>query len=218
MKKIAVLIAMGMEAGYLIKRMENPKPETAGGKKFLRGKIGEAEVVLHQCGWGMRNADNGVRALAENYRPDMIINYGVSGSLRHEVGLFETVVAVSSYAATGEAYKAGMSAATDADLAAFAARTIGATHKSPVATSRGILVAKKRKARLVERSGAVCIDMESYTAAKAANELGVPLLVMRCISDTLELKSFLVFFKNGAIAADKIAACVEAVIRKLAET
>ena len=212
MQKIGVLAAMSMEAGCLIKRIENAKPENRAGKKFLRGKIGGAEVVLHRCGWGMRNADKGVRALVENYQPDVIINYGVSGGLIPEIGLGETVIAAAcNHANTAQSNK------TDEGLAAFAAARLPHAKMAPVATSVGLIVNKKRKTRVARKSGAVCIDMETYAAANAANELGVPLLVIRCLSDTYEPASLLRFFKNGALAAEKAAADTQAVIKALAE-
>ena len=213
MKKIAVLVAMGMEASKLIARIENPAREKTAGKQFLRGRIGEAEVVLHICGMGMRRATNGAKALIENYKPDALVNYGVSGGLVPEMDLSDTVVVVSSCPASGKAYRTESAVPTDEALADFAAQVLPEARKGPAATSVGIIVNKKRKARLVEKTGAVCIDMESYAAAKTARELAVPLLVIRSMSDTVEPTSLVHFFKNGGDAAEKVAAEVERVIK-----
>ena len=217
MKTIAILVAMPMEAAPLLKRMDGTASEKIAGKKFLRGRIGGAEIVMYICGMGMRKADIGARALIASYKPDLLLNYGVSGGLVPEMGLSDTVVAVSSCPASGKAYRTESAAATDAALADFAALALPGAKKGPLATSIGIIVNKKRKARLVAKTGAVCIDMETYAAAKTARELGVPLLVIRCMSDTVEPTSLLHFFKNGADAAEKVAADVETVIKKLAE-
>ena len=217
MKKIAILVAMGMEAAKLIARIEGAQPESAAGGKFLRGKIGQAEVVLHQCGWGMRNAEKGTRALIEHFQPDVIVNYGVSGGIVPEIGLAETVIALSSFPASGRKYVGSAAELTDEKLARFAAGLLPHAQLAKISTSLGIIFSKRRKTRVAQKSGAVCIDMETYTAAKTANELGVPLLVIRCLSDTYEPASLLSFFKNGAIAAEKAAADTEAVIKALAE-
>jgi len=215
--KIAILVAMGMEAAKLTARIEGALPENRAGKKFLCGKIGQAEVVLHQCGWGMRNAEKGTRALVDNYRPDLIVNYGVSGGLVPEIGLAETVIALSSFPASGRRYVGGGAEATDEKLARFAAQLLPHAQLAKISTSLGIIFNKRRKTRVAQKSGAVCIDMETYTAAKTANELGVPLLVIRCLSDTYEPASLLMFFKHGEIAAEKVAADTERVIKALAE-
>jgi len=216
MLKIGILVAMGMEAGKLISRIEGAQPESAAGKKFVRGNIGQAEVLLHQCGWGMKNAEKGVRALAEHFKPDVIVNYGVSGGIVPEIKLAETVVALSSFPASGRKYVGNAAELTDQSLARFAAGILPHARLEKISTSLGIIFNRKRKTRVADRSGAVCIDMETYTAARTANELGVSLLVIRCLSDTYNSASLLAFAKNGEIAAESVAKDTEAVIKALA--
>ena len=185
MKTIAILVAMPMEAAPLLKRMEGTVQEKTAGMKFLRGRLGGAEIVMHICGMGMRKAANGAKALVANYRPDLLLNYGVSGGLVPEMGLSDTVVVTSSCPASGKAYKTESAVPTHAALADFATQALPGARKGPASTSIGLIVNKKRKARLVEKTGAVCIDMETYAAAKIAKELNTPLLVIRCMSDTV---------------------------------
>ncbi|MCL2106984.1 MAG: 5'-methylthioadenosine/S-adenosylhomocysteine nucleosidase [Oscillospiraceae bacterium] len=216
-KKIAVLVAMGMEADCLIKRIENARTEKAGGRTFLRGTVGSAEVVLYRCGWGMRRAADGARALIGYARPDALLLYGVSGAIVPTLRIADTVVAEASFATWGKAFAAGLSQPTDETLANFAAGVLGEAQKAPVATSVGVILRKKRNARIAAASGALCTDMESYAVAKAAAELDMPLLVIRSISDTFERISLLAFLKNGKIAAERAALDTETVIKALAE-
>ncbi|MCL1952155.1 MAG: 5'-methylthioadenosine/S-adenosylhomocysteine nucleosidase [Oscillospiraceae bacterium] len=209
---IAVLAAMSMEAAPLLRRMENPS-----GKQFLCGTIGQAQVVLHICGAGMRRAANGAKALIEKYHPDLLVNYGVSGGLMPGLHVGDTVIVTSSCPASGKAYRTEPAVPTDAALADFASQALPHAIQAPAATSLGILVNKQRKARLVAKTGAVCIDTETYAIAKTARALAIPLLVLRCLSDTVEPASLLRFFQNGAMAAEKIAADVEAVLKALME-
>jgi len=210
---IAVLAAMGMEAARLRERIENAEPMAPRGKT-VRGAVGAAAVILHRCGWGMRNAARGARAVIENYHPDALVLCGVSGGLLPNIRVGETFIASSAFPAWGKAREAF---ATDAKLADFAARVLEGARQSPVATSRGLILRKKRKLGVVLQSGAACIDMESWAVAKTAQEMGVPLLILRAISDTYRPSSLLAFFKNGALAAEKAAADTEAVLKKLAE-
>jgi len=215
--KIGILVAMGMEEGCLARHIEQQQPETRGGKKFLRGNIGQAEVVLHRCGWGMAHAARGVRALVDHHKPDLIVNYGVSGGMNPDIQLGDTVIASSSIPCLGRAYTANKAEATDQALAEFAAGVLLNAKTAPVCTSQALIVNIKRKARIAAKTGAVCCDMETYTAAKAANELGIPLLVIRSLSDTMQPKSMVHFFKNGKAAAIKVAKETEQVIKALAE-
>ena len=217
MKKIAMLVAMNMEAAKLISRMEGLRHEKTAGRKFLCGKIGQAEVVMYICGMGLRRAAIGARALVESYQPDMLVNYGVSGGLVPGLGVGDTVVVTSSCPASGKAYRTESAVPMDEGIAKFAAQVLPDARVAPAATSIGLILNKRRKARLVAKTGAVCIDMESYAAAKTARALDTPLLVIRCMSDTLEPESLLHFFKNGDMAAEKVGAETETVIKKLAE-
>ncbi len=215
MKNIAILAAMGMEAAQMEKRIDGVRPEKAAGRKFLRGRVGAAEVTLHQTGWGMRNAEKGARALIAHARPEALVLYGISGGMMPGVRHYELFIAASSYPCSGKA-AARRAVPTDEVLAAFAAHCLEGVRKAPVATSQGLILRKSRKARIVAASGAVCIDMESCAVARVALEMGVPLLVLRCISDTIEVSSLLGTPRNGKVAADKAAAAAESVIKALA--
>ena len=216
MKKIAVLVAMGMEESMLVKRMEDSKPEKMGGRAYLHGRIGETEVILHRCGWGMDRSEKGARAVIDAYQPEALILYGVSGAIVPELELSDTVVATSSFPASGKHAKGGKAVPTDEKLADFAVQVLQGARKAPVATTQGVVINKKRNDRFAETSGAVCSDMESYTVAKVAREMGVPLLVIRSMSDVVKRSSLLLFFKHGRAAAEKAAKDTETVIKELA--
>ncbi len=213
MKLIAVLAAMGMEEAKLSGRMESRTKTTVGGLAFTCGTIGGAKIYLYRCGWGMRNAEYASRAVIKALQPDLLILYGVSGGMIEDIHIGDIVVATSYFSASEQQ---GAAVATDKAPVELAEKVLPFALFAPLATSKGLMLNKKQKARVVAESGAVCIDMESYAVAKTARTLGTSLLVIRCISDTLQLKSLLSFFKNGNIAANKAAEATEAVIKALA--
>jgi nucleoside phosphorylase len=100
------------------------------------------------------------------------------------------------------------------DLADCAAALLGA-RKAVIATSQGLIFNKKRKELIIERSNAVCIDMESYAVLNVAAREKVKAVVFRCISDTKDPKSLLSFFRSGKTAADKAACEAERLILSL---
>jgi len=71
--------------------------------------------------------------------------------------------------------------------------------------------------RIASACGAAAVDQESYAVASAAREMGVPLLIIRSMSDTYDNSSLLGFFKYGPISAEKVAREAETVIRKFSE-
>jgi len=211
---VAVLAAMGMEAKHLISRMDNPQTTKVAGKKFTYGTIGPAVVVLHRCGMGLDKAEAGARALIENFQPDVLILFGMSGGIAPEIELYETVVASAVYPAWMDDWVA---APTDGALAALAAELIEGARLAPVATGDRMTWRKSDYDRISSACGAVAVDQESYAVAMAAQEMGVSLLIIRSMSDTYENTSLLGFFKYGPISAEKAAKAAESVIKQLAE-
>jgi adenosylhomocysteine nucleosidase len=55
-----------------------------------------------------------------------------------------------------------------------------------LAESPGILASREERAALFHRTGATAVDMESASVALVAEESGVPLLVIRAITDTTQ--------------------------------
>ncbi len=213
MKNLAILVAMSMEARPLLAKIKDKTIHKIKGKKFVVGKISGKQIVLHRCGMGIGNATKGARALMTNFAPDTLILYGVSGALA-DAQLAETFVATQSFLCSGKAYQKGESASADKELAQCASSLLGAS-KAVIATSKGLILNKKRKAHIVECTNAVCIDMESYAVLSVANKAKVKAIVLRCISDTKEPKSLLSFFKNSKIAINKITNEVEQLILNL---
>ena len=213
MKQLAVLVAMGMEAKPFLIKIKDKAIQKIDGKKFIVGMIGDKQVAVHICGMGMRKATKGADALIKHFAPEAIILYGVSGGLG-DIALADTVVATQSFPCFGKAWTAGIAVTADEGLTDHAASLLEAK-KAVVATSLGLIFNKKRKARIIQRSNAVCIDMESYAFLTVADKAKVKAVVIRCISDTEEPKSLLSFFKNGKIAADKVVGEVERLILSL---
>ena len=210
--EIAVLAAMNMEAKRLEARMMNPRKEKVAGKTFTRGMVGGTEIVLHQCGMGLDKAEEGARALIETFQPDLLILFGMSGGIVPGMELYETVIADAVFPAWEEDWVA---LPTDGALAAFAAGILGDARRAPIATGNKMTWHKKDYDRISSACGAVSVDQESYAVAKAAGAAGVPLLILRSMSDTYDNTSLLGFFKYGPASAEKAAADTEAVIREL---
>jgi len=201
--RVAVLTAMNMEARQMRNRMDSRRPRLSGGRLYTHGTLGEAEVILHHSGMGVGLSGRGARALLKYARPDAMILFGVSGGSA-DLGLFGTVIAQSAYAGWD-----GSRLDMDEALTALAAQLIEDARLGDVLTN------KLLGADYGRIPDALALDMESYAVAQAAAEAGVPLLIIRCVSDTEELLSNVLFPVNGPRAADIAAAGAEAVIREL---
>ena len=201
--KVAVLTAMNMEARQMRNRMENRCPRLSGGRLYTHGTLGDAEVILHHSGMGVALSGRGARALLEYAKPDVMVLFGVSGGTA-DFGLFETVIAQSACAGWD-----GSRLDMDEALTALAAQLI------VDATLGDVLTNKLLGAEYGRIPGILASDMESYAVAEAAKEAGVPLLILRCVSDTDAILSNVLFPVNGPRAADIAAQAAETVIRNL---
>jgi len=210
----AILAAMNVEAKQFVKRMDNARTVKIAGRKYTRGTVGGAEVVLHQCGMGLEKAEAGARALITAFQPEALFVYGTSGALLPEIGLHDVFIA-HALCLKGETGEFAIPA--DDALAALAQELLPHAQRVRLVAEAGFALSASELARISGETGAVAIDMESFAAAKAAREAGVPLLVIRCAANTYKFTSLAAWPKNGPIAADKAAAGIEIVIKKLAE-
>lgn len=104
-----------------------------------------------------------------------IISYGMAGSLMRGVLVGDVVI--------GTEVDGSVETPCDADwVAALAAQLPGARRAIVYADGR-LLATRGAKSKVGSSSPAACVDMESQVAAAAALRHGVPLAVLRVISD-----------------------------------
>lgn len=211
--KVAVLAAMKMEARHLESRMDNARTVKIACNKFTRGQIGGAEVALCQSGMGLDKAEAGARALIENFQPDVLVLCGMSGGIVPEMGLYGTVIADAVYPTWTSDW---IAVPTDKALVKRAAKVLGKDARvASISTGDKMTWRKSDYDKISKACGAVAVDQESYAVARAAQEAGVPLLIIRSMSDTYDNTSLLGFFQYGPISAETAAKCAVKVIEEL---
>ena len=211
---MAVFTAMKVEAKQLIKRMDGVRTVKVEGKKYWRGRIGEAEVVVGQFGMGLKKAEAGAEALIRNFQPDTLFVYGTCGAIIPELEIHQTLIA-DAFCLKGE--EGGAAIASDDALASLAQELLPHARRVRLVAEGGFSWTPKAMERIAADSGAVAIDLESYAVAKVAGELGVPLLTIRCTANTYHYSTLPAWPKNGPVAADMAAQATETVIKRLAE-
>ena len=78
---IGVIGAMQIEIDNLKKTLKNPSYESISGVEFVKGNIGDTEVVAAVSGVGKVFAAICTEAMILTYHVDMVINIGVAGTL-----------------------------------------------------------------------------------------------------------------------------------------
>ena len=99
---IAVICAMAEERDALLKLCSDVKVKK-GDKIFYHGesldneyyfaKIGDKEIIITRCGVGLVYAAIMTTLLIKKYKPELIINLGVAGSLNPDVHVNDIVSA-----------------------------------------------------------------------------------------------------------------------------
>ena len=196
MKRIGMVVALQKEILPLLERL-NVKI-----RKFCVGKfsvaefdMGGKEVVCVNSGVGEIRAAAATQYLITGYKPDIILNFGVCGSLSESLGL-KTVVLVKGvvhYAFdTSEIddcppgkYDGYPDVIIDADkgLLERAERVIGGVQTVVCASADKFVADKDEKTYLKNSFGASVCEMESAGVLITCRNAGVPCLIIKAVSD-----------------------------------
>lgn len=90
---IGIICALNIEVMGLKKMMTEEKHREYARMIFTSGKIDGKEVVAVECGIGKVNAAICTQAMIDLYKPDVIINSGIAGSLTDKISIGDIVVA-----------------------------------------------------------------------------------------------------------------------------
>ena len=143
------------------------------------GSVGDAPVVAAVIGMGAARAGPAAqRAIAEN-RPGRVILVGFSGALSPALKVGDIVRPQWVRNAQGETLRLGSSQASAPRVADPAECASALT----LLTSDHLVCDPTEKRRLGNVFRAAIVDMESFAVAEAARQAGVPLTVVRAVSD-----------------------------------
>ena len=92
-KVIGIIGAMDIEVNGIVSLLENPCEKSISGIKFYSGSLFGKEIVVAKCGIGKVFAAICAQTMILEYKPSVIINSGVAGSLTKELGVLNVAVA-----------------------------------------------------------------------------------------------------------------------------
>jgi nucleoside phosphorylase len=138
-----------------------------------RGRFEGSDLIAAAVGLG-----GGSRNVVAEERPRLVVSCGFSGGLDPSLVAGDVVVATSVLGEDGE------EVASAESLRGAAVRALHGLRCSQgkIACTTEVAATPEEKAALA-RTGALAVDMESYPAARAAVEAGVPWLALRVVLD-----------------------------------
>jgi len=199
---IGILGAMSVEIDEIKSRIENQKTESVGGFEFVRGLLSGKPVVAAQCGIGKVNAAVCAQTMILTYKPALIINVGVGGSLNPALRYGDMAIAdkvvqhdfdVSSLGdpvglvATVNRMYFECDPETVAHIKSVVGGMAGVHGMTGTIASGDQFVADAAvKERIVRNFNAICCEMEGGAICHACLLGGVKCAVIRSISDNAD--------------------------------
>ena len=199
MTKLGIIGAMAVEVELLKEKMENLTVTHHAGMEFYDGKLENLPAVVVQCGVGKVNAAMCAQILCSVFGVTHLVNTGIAGSLCAELDIGDLVVSKDAmyhdFDCVHFGYECGMVPGMDvvafpADEALIGYAVAAAEEVNPghcrigrVASGDLFVAEKTAKERIIERTNAICTEMEGAAIAQTAYRNKVPFVILRAISD-----------------------------------
>lgn len=228
---IGIICALNIEVEGLKQQMTEKQNREYARMMFTFGKIGGREVVAVECGIGKVNAAVCTQVMIDLYRPDVIINSGIAGSLRKDLRIGDIVVAedVVQHDMDGTAMgdppgeiwfndekKIEIAADEKVREQLYAAcKPIQNTNvrMGRIATGDVFVADVDRRLQIGRQFQASACEMEGGAIGQVCYRNGVPFGILRSISDDLNQNEFVDFMEFRRLASEK---SIDAIIRFLA--
>ena len=199
--KIGIIAAMAEELAFLRYHLEDKVESQVLGVTYAQGRLGQHEAVLVQSGIGKVMSAMSVAVLADHFAVEAIINTGSAGAVAPGIAVGDLVISEQlvyhDVDVTAFGYDYGQMAqqplyfpADAAMLATFAqvAQAAGETvHQGLIATGDSFVADPERVAAIKAHFPQVlAVEMEGAAIAQAAQAAGLPVMVVRSMSDTAD--------------------------------
>ena len=221
MRKLGIIGAMTVEVETLKERMQDKTVTMRAGMEFCQGTLLGLPAVVVQCGVGKVNAAMCAQILCACFGVTPLVNTGIAGSLCAELDIGDLVVSQDAmyhdFDCTHFGYEMGrvpgmdgVAFPADETLVGFAfaaaeAVNPGHTRIGRVASGDLFVAEKAAKETIIEKTHALCTEMEGAAIAHTACRNGVPFVILRAISDKADDSAQMDYPTFEAIAARRCA-------------
>ncbi len=221
MRKLGIIGAMTVEVETLKERMQDKTVTMRAGMEFCQGTLLGLPAVVVQCGVGKVNAAMCAQILCACFGVTHLVNTGIAGSLCAELDIGDLVVSQDAmyhdFDCTHFGYEMGrvpgmdgVAFPADETLVGFAfaaaeAVNPGHTRIGRVASGDLFVAEKAAKETIIEKTHALCTEMEGAAIAHTACRNGVPFVILRAISDKADDSAQMDYPTFEAIAARRCA-------------
>lgn len=228
--KIGIIAAMEEEKRLLASEMNVEKEETIAGWTFLEGELQGRTIVLVQSGIGKVMSAVAATLLVNHFGVALVINTGSAGGFGTTMSIGDIVVATelaysdADVTAFGYVYgqMPGMPARFEAapvseSVILMIEGEVGLpVHRGLVVSADSFVHREDQRLAILEHfPDALATEMEGAAIAQACHALGVPVIVVRAISDMPQKGTSAVDFDTFIVQAGRQSAQI--VTRLLSE-
>ena len=224
---IGIICALSIEVENLTKLLENKQENTYAKMKYISGTINGKEVVMTECGIGKVNAAMSTQVMIDKYKPDVIINSGIAGSVSRELKIGDIVISKDCVQHDFDGTQMGdpkgliqyndetrIDIPVSEDVANKLFKACEGIENTNVMLGRiatgDIFVAEKSMRQSIsDEFSAVACEMEGGAVAQVCYRNEVPCAVLRSISDDFDENQFMDFMEFRFLAADKSMAAIK---------
>ena len=192
--KIGVLSAMSKEHEQLTGLLDGVQTETDGCFCFVRGRLGNNDLILLQCGIGKVNAAVGTTLLVRRYGVDCVVSTGCAGGIEPGMNVMDVVVSTeTSYhdvvipgCEPGQVQGLPSRFRSEEQLVEVTSSLHEGHLRAGLIVSGDQFISDKVQLRHIKSlfPDALAVDMESAAIAQTCHLLGVPFVSFRVLSDT----------------------------------
>ena len=220
-KTVGIICAMELELQGLIDIIKTESTMEKSGTIFYKGKIGNTDVVLVQCGIGKVSSAICTQMLIDFYSPDMIINSGVAGALSADVTVGDVVIATAAVQHDFDCTAFGDPKGTlellgkrmveipaDEEISSKlyeAAKELDGTRvfRGIIATGDKFVSDSEERLSIGKEFSARACEMEGGAMAQVCYRARVPFAILRSISDDIGHNTTVDFNEFKVMAAKK---------------
>ncbi len=197
-KIIGIIGAMDIEVDALADSMSRKKVTEISGIKFYQGKLCGKDVVIAKCGIGKVFASICAQTMIMEFKPSVIINSGVAGTLTRELGVLDIAIAKNvaqhdmDTSAIGDPVGliSGINVvyidANNDVVSALENACKALNYKAlsgTVASGDKFVASYEDKNRIATTFGAIACEMEGASIGQTCYVNNVPFGILRAISD-----------------------------------
>ncbi len=229
---IAIMGAMDAEIEKLLPEIRDSRQYVKANNTYYTGTISGKDVVVVRSGVGKVNAAVTTQTLVCDFDTSAIIFTGIAGAASPDLEVADVVIAsalvqhdvdLTAFGAPlglidgyeDRLFKVDENLKTLAEKAAEKIVGEKRTHSGIIATGDQFIADKKHVAFLREEFEAMAVEMEGAAVAQVAEMYGVPLVVIRTVSDKADGSAHMVYNEAKQVTADNSVAIVLEMLKNL---